>query len=67
MQAKNYDTAILEMHKVAKMDQRISGPWVNMGVAYKELGDTKNAKACIRKSNHYQSKQSVCIKSAWLY
>jgi Tfp pilus assembly protein PilF len=44
MRAKNYDTAIIEMQKVAKMDERISGPWVNIGVAHKELGDVAKAK-----------------------
>ena len=50
MRAKNYDTAILEMHKVAKMDDRISGPWVNIGVAYKELGNLKKAKSAFEKA-----------------
>lgn len=50
MRAKNYDTAILEMHKVAKMDERISGPWVNIGVAHKELGNIDKAKAAFQKA-----------------
>lgn len=50
MSAKNYDTAILEMQKVAKMDERISGPWVNIGVAHKELGDMDKAKAAFEKA-----------------
>lgn len=50
MRAKNYDTAILEMQKVAKMDERISGPWVNIGVAQKELGDMGKAKVAFEKA-----------------
>ncbi len=50
MRAKNYDTAILEMHKVAKMDERISGPWVNIGVAHKELGNVEKAKSAFQKA-----------------
>lgn len=50
MRAKNYDTAILEMQKVAKMDERISGPWVNIGVAHKELGDTAKARVAFEKA-----------------
>jgi tetratricopeptide (TPR) repeat protein len=50
MSAKNYDTAILEMQKVAKMDERISGPWVNIGVAHKELGDLEKAKTAFEKA-----------------
>ena len=50
MRAKNYDTAILEMHKVAKMDQRVSGPWVNIGMAHKELGAAERAKSAFEKA-----------------
>ncbi len=50
MSTKNYDTAILEMQKVAEMDQRISGPWVNIGMAYKELDDMPKAKAAFQKA-----------------
>ena len=50
MRAKNYDTAILEMQKVAKMDERISGPWVNIGVAHKELGDMAKARTAFEKA-----------------
>ena len=50
MRAKNYDTAILEMQKVAKMDERISGPWVNIGVAHKELDDMAKARAAFEKA-----------------
>lgn len=50
MRSKNYDTAILEMKKVAKMDPRISGPWVNIGVAHKELGDKEKARSAFEKA-----------------
>lgn len=50
MRAKNYDIAIIEMQKVAKMDERISGPWVNIGVAYKELGDAAKAKTAFEQA-----------------
>ena len=50
MRAKNYDTAILEMQKVAKMDERISGPWVNIGMAHKELGDKTKARTAFEKA-----------------
>jgi len=50
MRSKSYDTAILEMQKVAKMDQRISGPWVNIGVAHKELGDRSKARTAFEKA-----------------
>lgn len=50
MRAKNYDTAIIEMQKVAKMDERISGPWVNIGVAHKELGDAEKARTAFEQA-----------------
>ncbi len=50
MRTKNYDVAISEMKKVAGMDKRISGPWVNIGLAHKELGEAKKAKASFEKA-----------------
>lgn len=50
MRDKKYDSAILEMQKVAAMDDRISGPWVNIGMAYKALGDNDKARASIEKA-----------------
>ncbi len=68
MSAKNYDTAIIEMQNVAKMDRRVSGPWVNIGVAYKELGDTKRAQLAFEKAiminpnNPYALNQLAILK-----
>lgn len=50
MRAKNYDTAILQMQEVAKMDERISGPWVNIGMAHKKLGDVAKAKTAFNQA-----------------
>lgn len=50
MRSKNYDTAILEMQKVAEMDERISGPWVNIGMAHKKLGDVNKARAAFNQA-----------------
>lgn len=68
MRAKNYDTAISEMQNVAKMDQRISGPWVNIGVAHKELGNVEKAKSAFEKAltinpkNPYALNQLAILK-----
>jgi len=50
MRAKNYDTAILQMQKVAQMDERISGPWVNIGMAHKNLGNVDKARTAFNKA-----------------
>ena len=50
MRTKNYAVAISEMKKVAGMDKRISGPWVNIGLAHKELNEPKKAKASFEKA-----------------
>jgi tetratricopeptide (TPR) repeat protein len=50
MHAKNYDTAILKMHKVTQMDERISGPWVNIGMAHKNLGEMAKAKTAFNQA-----------------
>ncbi len=68
MRSKNYDNAILEMHNVAKMDERISGPWVNIGVAQKQLGETEEAKIAFEKAltinpeNPYALNQLAILK-----
>ncbi len=61
MRVKNYDTAILEMQRVAKMDNRISGPWVNIGMAYKELGDIPKAKAAFKKALSINAKNPYAL------
>jgi len=50
MRAKDYQNAIVEMKSVAVMDERISGPWINIGLAYKELGDIQNAQFSFEKA-----------------
>lgn len=50
MRTKNYAVAISEMKKVASMDKRISGPWVNIGLAHKELAEPKKAKVSFEKA-----------------
>lgn len=50
MRAKNYDTAILQMQKVAQMDERISGPWVNIGMAHKNLGEIVKARTAFNQA-----------------
>ena len=61
MRAKNYDTAILEMQRVAKMDKRVSGPWVNIGMAYKELGDIPKAKSAFQKALSINAKNPYAL------
>lgn len=61
MRDKNYDTAILEMQKVADMDKRISGPWVNIGMAQKELGDVNKAKEAFNKALSINAKNPYAL------
>jgi len=61
MRDKKYDSAILEMQKVAAMDDRISGPWVNIGMAYKALGDNDKARASIEKALQINSNNPFAL------
>lgn len=56
MRSKDYKNAILAMKNVATMDERISGPWINIGLAYKELGDMQNAQFSFEKAISINSK-----------
>ena len=61
MRNKQYDVAIVEMQKVAAMDDRISGPWVNIGVAYKALGESDKAVASLQKALKINSKNPFAL------
>ena len=61
MYTKNYEQAIIEMKRVASMDKRISGPWVNIGLAYKELGNAKQAKASFEKALSINPQNSYAL------
>ena len=61
MYAKNYEQAIIEMKRVAKMDKRISGPWVNIGLAYRELGNVKQAKSSFEKALKINPQNSYAL------
>jgi len=61
MRDKNYDTAIVEMQKVAEMDKRISGPWVNIGMAQKELGNAVEAKESFYKAISINAKNPYAL------
>ena len=61
MRSKNYTTAIIEMKKVAGMDDRISGPWVNIGLAHKELGQKDKAKASFEIALSINPKNSYAL------
>ena len=50
MRSKDYAIAIKEMKIVANMDKRISGPWVNIGLAHKGLDDKGKARAAFEKA-----------------
>ncbi len=56
MRARKYENAIVEMKNVAVMDERIAGPWINIGLAYKELGDMQNAQFSFEKAISINSK-----------
>ena len=49
MRSKDYAIAIKEMKIVANMDKRISGPWVNIGLAHKWLDDTERHELHLKK------------------
>ena len=61
MRSKDYAIAIIEMKKVASMDKRISGPWVNIGLAHKELGEVEKARASFKKALTINPKNSYAL------
>lgn len=47
MRAEQYSEAIQILKKVAQKDSRLSGPWVNIGIAYRTLGELDKADEAI--------------------
>ena len=68
MRAQRYPEAINLLKKVAQKDSRLSGPWVNMGIAYRTLGELDKADEAIKKAiqinpkNPYAYNQGGIIK-----
>ena len=50
MKASKWEAAIERFDAISQMDNRLSGPWLNMGVAYARLGENEKAKAALTKS-----------------
>ncbi len=63
MKSRNYAEAIFEMQKVASMDERISGPWVNIGVAQKQLGDLRQAEIAYEKAISINPKNHFALNN----
>ncbi len=61
MRSRNYEDAISAMLKVAQMDERVSGPWVNIGVAHKELGNAEKAKKALTKALEINPKNPYAL------
>ena len=61
MHEKNYQQAIIEMKRVASMDKRISGPWVNIGLAHKQLGNENQAKQSFEKALSINPQNSYAL------
>ena len=68
MQTERYPEAIELLKKVAQKDSRLSGPWVNIGIAYRTLGELEKADEAIEKAikinpkNPYAYNQAGIIK-----
>ena len=68
MQAEQYSEAIVMFKEVAKQDSRLSGPWINIAIAYRKIGDLEKADQAIQKAmmanpeNPYAYNQAGIIK-----
>ena len=68
MRAQQYPEAIQLLKKVAQKDSRLSGPWVNMAIAHRTLGNLDKAAEAIQKAidinpnNPYAYNQAGIIK-----
>lgn len=64
MRAERYPEAIEILKKVAQKDSRLSGPWVNMGIAYRTMGELDKANEAIEKAIKINSKNPYAYNQA---
>ena len=50
MQSEDYRQAIAAMEKIVAEEPRVSGPWINMAIAYRKLDEIKKAESAIQKA-----------------
>ena len=68
MRAQRYPEAISLLKKAAQKDSRLSGPWVNIGIAYRTMGELEKADEAIEMAikinpkNPYAYNQAGIIK-----
>jgi Tfp pilus assembly protein PilF len=50
MQSEDYRQAISSMEKIVAEEPRISGPWINIAIAYRKLDEIDKAESAIQKA-----------------
>lgn len=50
LRSKNYETAITVLNSVVQREQRLTAPYINLAMAYRQLGDDKQAEANLMKA-----------------
>ena len=64
MRVEQYPEAIQLFKKVAQKDSRLSGPWVNIGIAHRTLGELDKANEAIEMALKINAKNAVAYNQA---
>jgi len=61
MQRKDYDKAVTQLETVVRGDDRRAGPYINLGIAYRQLGKLDEAKQALRLASERESGSGVAF------
>lgn len=59
MKNKKYEKAVTRLEEVIRSDNRRSGPYINLGIAYRQLGKLKEAKQALRVASQRRAGSAI--------
>jgi Tfp pilus assembly protein PilF len=61
MKAQQYEQAIRTLKTITELNEHLSGPYINMGIAYMKLGDIPEADRAFRRALEMNPKNPVVL------
>ena len=64
MKSRKYEEAIKQLRPIAAQAPELSGPWLNMGIAYRQLGNLEEAEKALDKAVSANSRNPQALNHA---
>lgn len=61
MKKSDYDKAVAQLEQVVRGDDRRAGPYINLGIAYRQLGKLEEAKQALRVASERESGSGIAF------